>query len=125
MVGENDFKAGKRIQEDIKSKNGQLLLANHTLLKEEHLQKLKQHHLLSSDESGSETRGMHKSAEEWEQLVVEASKEVESIFNVIRYHNQVPIMDIKTKVLPTIKEMSNHFNMLSLLTSLENNDKYT
>lgn len=118
-----NFKVGKSLDEDIIDVDGRILLVSKTILHEDHLQKLNNHKLKLKDESNSETT--IEIDRPCDHLILEASKEIETIFNVARYAKNIQLMDIKIKILPIIKHMVDNHSIFNLLASMESNDKYT
>lgn len=119
---------GMPIDVDIKSANGKLLLASNTILKEEQINKLNNFQLDLIDETkqpNTKTSSNKTVTLALKHFIKDTSKEVETIFNATRYSNNIPIMNIKEKILPTIKEMAENHNLFLLLGNLEQNDNYT
>src|SRR5665647_2314651 len=111
---------GYRLKKDIYSKNGVLVLAESTILTDDHIRKGMLHRvgLSLSDVITDDDKNM-------DIVIDEALVQVRSIFRDVRHTNRIPLMDIRKKLIPAINKITENSGLFGLLNDLQAKDDYT
>jgi HD-GYP domain-containing protein (c-di-GMP phosphodiesterase class II) len=99
---------GYYLNKNIYNKLDVLLFPVNTVLHQEHITILASQHIKLSEEDISEITSTHKKA-----------------FYMIKSSNDIPLENIKKKIIPKIREFSLNPDILSIFTALETKDEYT
>ncbi|MGO0061902.1 HD-GYP domain-containing protein [Brevibacillus fluminis] len=114
---------GKKVKRDVFNSYGMLIVAAQAVLTDEHLDLIKNHRIdittvaimTDSEEEGIACR-------QEVQKVVRASK---GMFDSIRHTRKIPVMQMRTEILPLIREVTEHTNVFQLLEAVKATDEYT
>lgn len=115
-----DSYIGRRVRYDVINSNRVTLIRERTILNSDHINLIKNHNIdlntimfISKDEDQC-----IKSVKQ----VVDRSKE---LFNNINFTKKIPLMEIRTDILPIVNEISENTNIFQLLQSVKATDEYT
>ncbi|MEX2459719.1 MAG: HD-GYP domain-containing protein [Paenibacillaceae bacterium] len=111
---------GCRLKRDIYSKKGVLVLAESTVLTDEHICKGMLHHVgLSLDDViADEEKNIDLGVDE-------ALVQVRSIFRDVKHTNRIPLMNVRKKLIPAIHKIIENSGLFGLLHDLQVKDDYT
>ncbi|MCD1260775.1 HD-GYP domain-containing protein [Paenibacillus athensensis] len=112
---------GKVLKHDVISKAGLLLVPARTKLTWGHIKLLQQHRVSSADLMYA-SEALPTVAES---LVAEASQYAEDLFYRIRRNRKVPLLEIRTELIPYIQQITEHPNLFEVLDSVKVKDQYT
>jgi putative nucleotidyltransferase with HDIG domain len=112
---------GKMVKHDVVSSKGLLLIPAYTTLTRGHLKLLQQHYVPFSDITVVADTDLCPSSS----LVMEATRFTEDLFVQIRSTNKVPILDIRSELIPYIQQISEHDDLFQIVESVKAVDSYT
>lgn len=116
---------GKRVNRDIFSSNGILLMPAGAEITYDHLVTLEKHgiiltrHDVAGDAPAPAAPFSHEAA------IEEAVKHVSQVFDEIRETRKIPITDLRRDVIPMVHEAAISTNLIDLFASLQAKDDYT
>jgi len=114
-----DKLAGRQVKHDIFNESGTLLVAARTVLTRYHLQLLKLHHVTNIQVMPEE----HKTAAAI--LLQEASRYAEDLFYRIRTNRQIPMLEIRSNLIPFIHQAAEHDDLFHIIEAVRSKDAYT
>lgn len=117
---------GKRINRDIYSENGTLLVPIHTLITYEYIILLEENGVTLTEKDVNSI-GPYFQAELYQhyQKIEETVKQVSEIFDEVRVTKKIPLTYLRRDVIPMIHEATNEKNLLHLFSALQAKDDYT
>lgn len=112
---------GRRLRVDLHAENGIFLLpAGHPLTVED-VEKVMRHRIVLTDSEFEPLSKQDLALQALEQSV----EMIERMFEDVRLGGSIPIMDIRTEVLPAIVQSTEQLQVSSLLVSMQARDDYT
>lgn len=124
-MSNNKKYVGTRLKKDIISQQGTLLLSTDTILTTDVLEQLAiLNYNLQEEDVEIVVEG--STAERQSQLLIDnATEEIKMIFDQIRFRRSIPLQDIQSGVIPSIKQVVKTQHVSTLLKNLETEDEYT
>jgi HD-GYP domain-containing protein (c-di-GMP phosphodiesterase class II) len=113
---------GMKLRMDVMTANGLVLIPAGTILTEGHI-KLLMHHSITLDElrfSSNDTR--NDTAFE---IMKHATSYARDMFQKVRIHRKIPLLEIKHELIPMIREASEIPNLFKLVEAVKAKDEYT
>jgi putative nucleotidyltransferase with HDIG domain len=115
MVVEQHY-IGKRIMKDISTSTGVLVLSDHTLLNEFHLQKLRNHNVDLSE--------LDIAIDPLSVQIDSQARYLKDVFERTRYTNQLPILEMKSKLIPELLPLCNEVDFFRMVRNIKVTDEY-
>jgi putative nucleotidyltransferase with HDIG domain len=112
---------GRMVKHDIICKTGLLLIPSRTIVTRGHLKLLEQHQIDLSDMATFFEEPLTQA----ELLVQEATRYTEDLFYRVRINRKIPLLDIRSQLIPTIQEVAKHTDLFEIMDSIKAKDKYT
>jgi putative nucleotidyltransferase with HDIG domain len=117
---------GKRINRDIFSDRGVLLIPESSIINLEHLRMLRQHDItLTSRDLSPDDPQATTSISPHEIMIDEAVLQAEQLFDEVRETQKIPLADIRNNVIPILQEAAQSAHWLDLVSSLQAKGDYT
>ncbi|MBW5447355.1 HD domain-containing protein [Cohnella sp. CFH 77786] len=122
---------GKKIKDDIRNETGLLLISGGTVLDQTHYELILKHQIDLSQIavlSGEEITNLPEQAESNSSataLVQEATRYAKDLFERIKVKKQVPLLEIKSELIPVIQKVAEHTDLFYLFESVKAKDEYT
>ena len=111
---------GRKVKHDVINSNGVTLITSGTRLSDVHLLLLKNHNVDANQIvflSAEEEKYRRSVAQ-----VVDASKD---LFKSIESSHKIPLMEIRSDILPAIQQIAEHANVFQLFQAVKATDEYT
>ena len=121
------FAVGKRLTRDLYTPSGTLLVSAASIITREHMKLIEKHGIVLSQEDVASV-GPYSGEESflYAQLIHDTVMEVSHLFEEVRATKEVPIADLRSKIIPMIQEVSAPDTPLTeLFASLQAKDDYT
>ena len=117
---------GKRVNRDVFSAGGALLIPKFAVITLDHLRMLAKHGILLTDDDVLMI-GTHRKAKwnDQDKMIDGAVHQVRGIFEEIRETKKIPLADLSTNIVPLIHEVSDVTNLFGLFAALQSKDDYT
>ncbi|MDU7476675.1 MAG: HD-GYP domain-containing protein [Paenibacillus macerans] len=117
---------GRKVNKDIFSEAGALLLSESMVITQEHLATLENRGIiLTEDDLAAEIFALEDLASPQAKIVDDAVQYVNEIFNEVRETKKVPLAEIRKSVIPAIHEMTQATQLIRLFAALQAKDDYT
>lgn len=113
---------GKRINRNIYSITGELLVPASTVITYDHIILLEEHSITLHSE---DVKDIGTDFSEHSQMIDETVIQVREIFGDIRKSRKVPLVELRENVVPMIHEASDSKHLLQLFSALQAKDDYT
>jgi putative nucleotidyltransferase with HDIG domain len=110
---------GKMVKHDIICRTGLLLIPSRTVVTRGHIKLLEQHKVELIDMYFEDPLNPA------ELLVQEATRFTEDLFYRVRINRKIPLLDIRSQLIPTIQEVATHTDLFEIMDSIKAKDKYT
>lgn len=110
---------GWRLNKNIYSRHGHLLLPEYALLTERRIQSLDQHQIKLNSDDVIPVENRSK------ELIQQAICEVKQIFDYAQETGQIPIAELQATFIPQIEQIVNTPGLLQILIELQELDDYT
>jgi HD-GYP domain-containing protein (c-di-GMP phosphodiesterase class II) len=111
--------SGRRLNKNIYSAYGCLLLAADTLLTDEMLENLAANGVRLTDED------VRPDEDQCLDRILDAAAEMKSIYGRVRETEQIPVEDIYVRYIPKLRRILNKSGLISVLSELQRLDDYT
>lgn len=108
---------GLRVNKNIYSRQGTLLVPGFTTLTRKHIELLLNQNIVLCDDDVEHPSIIH--------LVDSSIREIKRVFAKVYDAKQIPCDDIRDKIIPIIDEMSRHSELIHIFAQFERNDEYT
>jgi HD-GYP domain-containing protein (c-di-GMP phosphodiesterase class II) len=110
---------GRMVKHDMICKTGLLLVPSRTVITKGHLKLLEQHRVELADYYFEESRSPA------DMLMEEAVRYTEDLFYRIRVNRKVPLLEIRSQLVPVIEKLVHHQDVFEIIDSIKAKDKYT
>jgi len=114
---------GQRLKHDLFNHSGVLIIPAKTVITEEHLQIVSMHHIPISIHDLEEIT--LSEGTDGCQLIDRSVLIIQDLYERVSYRRAIPILDIKTHILPIIQHTVKHTDLFTLLSWLKSSDDYT
>jgi putative nucleotidyltransferase with HDIG domain len=107
---------GKRIMKDISSSTGVLVLSDNTVLNASHIQKLRSHYVDLSE--------LDLAIDPISIQIEDQARYLKAVFEDVRITSQIPILEIKSKLIPQLLPLCNEFDFFRIVQNIKASDEY-
>ncbi|QWU18210.1 HD domain-containing protein [Paenibacillus sophorae] len=116
--------SGKKVKFDIVNKNGAVLVPADSVLNEDTLRLLQQHEINPFDVLVQAAED-HTPPGSPSKLIQEAANYSKHLYDRLQYDRKVPLIEIKNQLIPVVRQISRHPDLLELFESVKAKDEYT
>ncbi|AIQ11318.1 HD-GYP domain-containing protein [Paenibacillus durus] len=123
--------SGKKVKFDIVNKNGAVLVPADSVLNGDTLRLLQQHEinpldvLVQASEVGTPGAEVRTPGTAPTKLIQGAANYSKALFDRLQFDRKVPLIEIKNGLIPIVRQISRHPDLLELLESVKAKDEYT
>jgi len=115
---------GKKINRDIFSENGVLLVPAYTALTGEQIALLENHGILLTEDDFL-PENIDAEIRETQKMIDDAVRQVNDLFDEVREGKRVPMEEFRKEVIPVIEEATHSKSLFGLIKALQSKDDYT
>ncbi|MGG4146417.1 HD-GYP domain-containing protein [Paenibacillus algorifonticola] len=121
MDNGNQLFLGKQLAQDLFNHNGVLVAPAHTVLDQEQLDLIYRHAIELEERDIKRDKGKSQAQGKMDGCTLYMAE----LFEQIRYAKQIPVLQIREKIIPSINELSELPDFYELLGALQSKDDYS
>lgn len=111
-----------KLRNDVMTPNGLVLIPAGTILAQSHMRLLEHHGIAMDELRFAANDAQNDTAFE---LVKQATHYARDMFQKVRIHRKIPLLDIKHELIPMVREASEIPNLFKLVEAVKAKDEYT
>lgn len=111
---------GRKVKHDILNPNGVTLITSGTRLSDVHLLLLKNHNV-----DANQIVFLSAEEEKYRRSVTQVVDASKDLFKSIESSHKIPLMEIRSDILPAIQQIAEHANVFQLFQAVKATDEYT
>jgi putative nucleotidyltransferase with HDIG domain len=119
---------GLRLKHDLYNETGHFLLSKNVTFEEEHISKIIKHNIVLSKEDfifEKKLNEQDRGKSFIKQMIQDTTEEIKEIFDLVRYTDDLSIVQFEQNILPSIHNISKDTNISSIFEELQTKDEYT
>ncbi|UJF36243.1 HD-GYP domain-containing protein [Paenibacillus hexagrammi] len=116
---------GKKVKYDVTTSFGLVLVPGQSVLDQEHLNLLQQHRIDLADIIFISDEEIESDKDTSQALVEKATLYAKELFERIRLHKKIPLLEVKNELIPIVQEAADHPNIFQLFEAVKAKDEYT